>query len=273
MHTLLHEDVTATSVRTVPPSPRRPGRRRRPVLRPAHRVHPEHQPDAGRRASSPSTASTSSPGRVCCSSCSGSPAWSRCCGPAGRGRRPSTAAGLLHLTFVGVGLACSVAAPGGGAPILTGLIAVTGALVWAALPLRPTDPDRPAGRPAAGATGAAHGRAPDAVRRGAGGAAERRRRPPRAEPALLRHGLVGHGRGGAGTAGGGRARRLGACRCGRPRSPPVPGWPASRWASRCRGRCSTLVLGLLTGAVGHPGWRVRRSVGAPARLRVLESAP
>ena len=53
------------------------------------------------------------------------------------GRRPSTAAGLLHLTFVGVGLACSVAAPGGGAPILTGLIAVTGTLVWAALPVRP----------------------------------------------------------------------------------------------------------------------------------------
>ena len=43
-----------------------------------------------------------------------------------RGRRPSTAAGLLHLTFVGVGLACSVAAPGGGAPILTAVIAVTG---------------------------------------------------------------------------------------------------------------------------------------------------
>ena len=54
-----------------------------------------------------------------------------------RGRRPSTAAGLLHLTFVGVGLACSVAAPGGGAPILTVLIAATGAVVWAALPLRP----------------------------------------------------------------------------------------------------------------------------------------
>jgi hypothetical protein len=53
------------------------------------------------------------------------------------GRRPSTAAGLLHLTFVGVGLASSVAAPGGGAPILTGVIAVTGALVWAALPVRP----------------------------------------------------------------------------------------------------------------------------------------
>ena len=53
------------------------------------------------------------------------------------GRRPSTASGLLHLTFVGVGLAGSVAAPGGGAPILTGLIAATGAVVWAALPVRP----------------------------------------------------------------------------------------------------------------------------------------
>ena len=54
-----------------------------------------------------------------------------------RGSRPSTAAGLLHLTFVGVGLACSVAAPGGGAPFLTAVIAVTGALVWVALPARP----------------------------------------------------------------------------------------------------------------------------------------
>ena len=38
---------------------------------------------------------------------------------------------------MGVGLACSVAAPGGGAPILAGVIAVTGALLWLALPLRP----------------------------------------------------------------------------------------------------------------------------------------
>jgi hypothetical protein len=53
------------------------------------------------------------------------------------GRRPSTAAGLLHLAFVLVGAICAVAAPGGGAPALLGLIAVTGALVWLALPARP----------------------------------------------------------------------------------------------------------------------------------------
>ena len=53
------------------------------------------------------------------------------------GRRPSTAAGLLHLAFVLVGALCAVAAPGGGAPALLGLVAVTGALVWLALPERP----------------------------------------------------------------------------------------------------------------------------------------
>jgi len=54
-----------------------------------------------------------------------------------QGRRPSSAAGLLHLAFVIAGIACSVAAPGGGAPILMGIIAVPGALVWLALPKRP----------------------------------------------------------------------------------------------------------------------------------------
>ncbi len=53
------------------------------------------------------------------------------------GRRPSTAAGLLHLAFVLVGALCAVAAPRGGAPALLGVIAVTGALVWLALPVRP----------------------------------------------------------------------------------------------------------------------------------------
>lgn len=54
-----------------------------------------------------------------------------------QGRRPSTAAGLLHLAFVLVGALCAVAAPGGGAPALLGLTVVTGALVWLALPVRP----------------------------------------------------------------------------------------------------------------------------------------
>ena len=53
------------------------------------------------------------------------------------GRRPSSAAGLLHLTFVGVGTACAAAATGGGAPALMVVIAITGALVWLALPVRP----------------------------------------------------------------------------------------------------------------------------------------
>jgi hypothetical protein len=55
-----------------------------------------------------------------------------------RGERPSAASGLLHLTFVAVGALCSVAAPGGGAPILLAIIAISGALVWWALPLRPS---------------------------------------------------------------------------------------------------------------------------------------
>ncbi len=53
------------------------------------------------------------------------------------GRRPSSAAGLLHLTFVGAGSACAVGATGGGAPALMVLIAITGTLVWLALPVRP----------------------------------------------------------------------------------------------------------------------------------------
>lgn len=53
------------------------------------------------------------------------------------GRRPSSAAGWLHLTFVATGGACAAAATGGGAPALMILIAVTGALLWLALPVRP----------------------------------------------------------------------------------------------------------------------------------------
>jgi hypothetical protein len=54
-----------------------------------------------------------------------------------RGRRPPATAGLMHVAFVVVGAACAVAAPGGGAPWLVGVIAVTGALLWLALPVRP----------------------------------------------------------------------------------------------------------------------------------------
>jgi hypothetical protein len=54
-----------------------------------------------------------------------------------QGRRPSTALGWQHVVFVGAGVACSIIAPGGGAPFLTAVIAGTGVLVWTALPKRP----------------------------------------------------------------------------------------------------------------------------------------
>lgn len=54
-----------------------------------------------------------------------------------QGRRPASALGVWHLAFVTTGVACAAVAPGGGAPFLVGVIAVTGALVWAVLPRRP----------------------------------------------------------------------------------------------------------------------------------------
>ncbi|MCF6379365.1 hypothetical protein L2K70_17275 [Nocardioides KLBMP 9356] len=54
-----------------------------------------------------------------------------------QGRRPGTAAGWAHLVLVAAGAGCAVAAPGGGAPALVGLIGITGSFVWVALPLRP----------------------------------------------------------------------------------------------------------------------------------------
>jgi hypothetical protein len=53
------------------------------------------------------------------------------------GRRPSAVAGVLHAVVAATGAACAVAAPGGGAPILVGVLAVTGALLWTALPTLP----------------------------------------------------------------------------------------------------------------------------------------
>jgi len=53
------------------------------------------------------------------------------------GRRPSSAAGLLHLAFMATGVATAAAAPGGGAPALVGIVVVSGALLWLALPVRP----------------------------------------------------------------------------------------------------------------------------------------
>lgn len=54
-----------------------------------------------------------------------------------RGARPSAAGGLAHVSFASAGAACAVAAPGGGAPVLVGVILLTGALLCAALPVRP----------------------------------------------------------------------------------------------------------------------------------------
>lgn len=54
-----------------------------------------------------------------------------------QGRRPSTSAGYLHLTLIGAGAVCAAVATGGGAPFLVGIIALTGALLWLALPQRP----------------------------------------------------------------------------------------------------------------------------------------
>ena len=54
-----------------------------------------------------------------------------------RGRRPSTSAGLLHVSVVGAAVGAGALAPsggGGGGAVQT---LVTGALLWAALPLRP----------------------------------------------------------------------------------------------------------------------------------------
>lgn len=53
------------------------------------------------------------------------------------GHRPTTRTGYLHVAFVVTGIACAAIAPGGGAPYLVGVIAVTGALLWWALPARP----------------------------------------------------------------------------------------------------------------------------------------
>jgi hypothetical protein len=54
-----------------------------------------------------------------------------------RGRRPSTTAGLHHLAFVAATVVAGLTVPGEGVVAVAVITAVTGALVWAALPLRP----------------------------------------------------------------------------------------------------------------------------------------
>jgi hypothetical protein len=53
-----------------------------------------------------------------------------------QGRRPGAGPALQHLAFTGVGIACSLAAPQGGARELMVIITVTGALLWLAVPRR-----------------------------------------------------------------------------------------------------------------------------------------
>lgn len=53
------------------------------------------------------------------------------------GRRPSPAAGWAHLALGLAGAISAVWAPGGGAPILMVVVGITGALLWASLPVRP----------------------------------------------------------------------------------------------------------------------------------------
>ena len=143
------------------------------------------------------------------------------------GRRPSSAAGLLHWSFMAAGVVTAAAAPGGGAPALVGIVVVFGALLWLALPVRPqlrlpvrVDPLLDAAR--AGRRG---GR--DAVRPGPDRPPERRDRSPRAEPALLRHGLDGH------HAGGGRDPRRGVAG----RASPRRWWPERVWCGPVRWAC------------------------------------
>jgi len=54
-----------------------------------------------------------------------------------RGRRPSTSTALHHLAVVAAALVAGALAPGVGGALVAGYAAVTGALVWSALPVRP----------------------------------------------------------------------------------------------------------------------------------------
>ena len=54
-----------------------------------------------------------------------------------RGVRPGAGAAVLHLSVVAAAVVAAARAPGNGGLFVAGVVAVTGALVWAALPLRP----------------------------------------------------------------------------------------------------------------------------------------
>jgi hypothetical protein len=54
-----------------------------------------------------------------------------------RGVRPSPVAAALHLSVVAGGIVAAALSPGNGGLVVAGILVVTGALVWTALPLRP----------------------------------------------------------------------------------------------------------------------------------------
>jgi hypothetical protein len=54
-----------------------------------------------------------------------------------RRRVPPVAAGLRHVSVVAAGVVVAVLAPGNGGAVLAAVLVVTGALLWAALPVRP----------------------------------------------------------------------------------------------------------------------------------------
>jgi hypothetical protein len=54
-----------------------------------------------------------------------------------RGVRPGAGAAVLHLSVVAAAVVAAALAPGNGGLFVAALVAITGALVWAALPLRP----------------------------------------------------------------------------------------------------------------------------------------
>ena len=120
------------------------------------------------------------------------------------GRRPSSAAGLLHLTFMATGVVTAAAAPGRRRARTRGLVVVFGGLLWLALPVRPrlrlpvqVDPVLMPLALVTAAVATPYVLDQIALQNAATG-------HHAAEPALLRHGLAGH------RPGGGRDPRRGA---------------------------------------------------------------
>ena len=143
------------------------------------------------------------------------------------GRRPSSAAGLLHLTFMATGRRHRCGRP----RRRRARPRRAGRRLRRAAVARPTGPAAAApagpGRPGPDAARAGHRGRRDAVRPGPDRPPERRDGSPRAEPALLRHGLDGH------HPGGGRDPRRGGAGGPSPRR----WWPERVWRGPGRWAC------------------------------------